>query len=96
MLVYVWAMEQTQRNFGQQDVLVPWHLKEDFVDEQNAGDAPRVSKAEQEFALYQRYYHVFRQGELAALMKQTGLHVHEEFFDHANWAVYATKEAHNE
>jgi hypothetical protein len=28
MLIYVWAMEQEKRRFGQQDVMVPWNLDE--------------------------------------------------------------------
>lgn len=28
-MIYVWAMEQAQRHFAAQDVLVPWHLVKD-------------------------------------------------------------------
>ena len=28
LMIYVWAMEQDQRQFCAQDVLVPWHLHE--------------------------------------------------------------------
>lgn len=33
MLIYVWAMEQEKRVFGQQDVMVPWHLEQKYVEE---------------------------------------------------------------
>ncbi|XP_061916312.1 probable tRNA methyltransferase 9B isoform X1 [Entelurus aequoreus] len=40
-----------------------------------------------------RYYHVFREGELAELIKNhvEELHVHHTYFDHANWCVVAEK-----
>lgn len=28
MMIYVWAMEQEKRKFGQQDVMVPWNMDE--------------------------------------------------------------------
>lgn len=31
MLIYVWAMEQEKRKFGQQDVMVPWNMDEKRV-----------------------------------------------------------------
>jgi len=40
----------------------------------------------------QRYYHVFAEGELEALVgKVPGLEVKDRFFDHANWCVVARK-----
>lgn len=40
-----------------------------------------------------RYYHVFREGELAELIKNhvEELHVKHTYFDHANWCVVAEK-----
>lgn len=40
-----------------------------------------------------RYYHVFREGELAELIENhvEGLHVKHTYFDHANWCVVAEK-----
>lgn len=41
---------------------------------------------------YQRYYHVFREGELRELTcRVSTLRVQEEFYDHENWCVLATK-----
>ena len=41
----------------------------------------------------QRYYHVFRQGELVELIEEgaPSLRVLEEYYDHANWAVISIK-----
>ncbi|XP_033111028.1 uncharacterized protein LOC117112082 [Anneissia japonica] len=40
-----------------------------------------------------RYYHVFKEGELANLIENhvTNLHVIENYYDHANWCVIAEK-----
>lgn len=98
ILIYVWAMEQKERSFGQQDVMVPWHLKEGFLDENKAEDphapaAPIIEKDSHNFALYQRYYHMFRKGELSSLVRE---HIPElrflsEEFDHQNWAILFEK-----
>ncbi|KAJ2716853.1 tRNA methyltransferase, has a role in tRNA modification [Coemansia spiralis] len=58
-LLYVWALEQQgRRRFGAdtQDYLVPW-----VVPGAEGGDA-----------VYQRYYHLFRKGELEALVEKAG------------------------
>lgn len=33
LLVYVWAMEQENKTFGQQDVLVPWNMEKKYVEQ---------------------------------------------------------------
>ncbi len=44
------------------------------------------------YTTYQRYYHVFKAGELLQLFgKVTDLQVKEEFYDHENWCIIATK-----
>lgn len=44
------------------------------------------------YSIYQRYYHVFRQGELAGLVEKVpGAVVKEEYYDHENWCVVAMK-----
>lgn len=61
-LVYVWAMEQTERTFTEQDSLVPWHLNKTYDSSEDPNTASLVDKI-----VYKRYYHVFRQGELEDL-----------------------------
>lgn len=44
------------------------------------------------FTTYQRYYHVFKQGELRELCsKVPTLSIQQEFYDHENWCILATK-----
>jgi len=43
--------------------------------------------------VYQRYYHVFYQGELEDIIKKTGdnVEIEKSFFDHANWCCIIKK-----
>lgn len=48
------------------------------------------------YTTYQRFYHVFKEGELAALLGQvTGLTAREQFYDHENWCIVAVKDKTN-
>ena len=50
------------------------------------------SLEDQGYSTYQRYYHVFKEGELASLVEGvSGLAVKQEFYDHENWCVVAIK-----
>ena len=54
------------------------------------GEETRISDLG--YTTYQRYYHVFRQGELVDLVHRTpGLSVEQDFYDHENWCVLAVK-----
>jgi len=78
-LIYVWAKEQTERTFETQDVLVPWHFQ------------PEGEKAAPQGEVFQRFYHVFVQGELEQLVQAAGLQVHKSYYDHSNWCVVCRK-----
>lgn len=78
-LIYVWAKEQTERTFEAQDVLVPWHFQ------------PEGEKAAPHAEVFQRFYHVFVQGELEQLVQAAGLQVHRSYYDHSNWCVVCRK-----
>lgn len=118
LLIYVWAMEQEGKTFGQQDVLVPWNMEKKYVEQimeqvpwllflflnQKAvgeekekikamiNESPEVVKQNKEYIVFQRYYHVFRYGELTQLVKKLpNIDVGPEEFDHANWSVVCTK-----
>ncbi|KAI8495497.1 hypothetical protein Bbelb_269520 [Branchiostoma belcheri] len=55
---------------------------------------PEAAPAEPEdLSQYHRYYHVFREGELAGLIEEhvENLHILQDFYDHANWCVIAEK-----
>ncbi|CAO3591045.1 unnamed protein product [Absidia cylindrospora] len=87
VLVFVWALEQTKftkRNFqpGEQDVFVPWVLAKK-KDEQDDGSANKV---------YNRYYHLFRKGELDDLFGQIDdVAIDVSGYDRDNHYVIATK-----
>ena len=51
-----------------------------------------ASTSEHGYQTFQRYYHVFRQGELTRLFaKVPFVRVVEEYYDHENWCVLAEK-----
>ena len=58
----------------------------DVVDSQN------TTLVEQGYQTFQRYYHVFKRGELSELFAGVQrVKVLEEFYDHENWCVLAQK-----
>jgi len=83
VLIYVWAMEQTEsrRKFDEnyQDVFVPWVI-------------PANKNEEREEIIYNRYYHLFKKGELDELVLNTGLaKIIKSDYNKDNWYVMATK-----
>ena len=52
-------------------------------------DDPLVDRS----TTYQRYYHVFREGELDEMIEKKipSLHIIKSYYDHANWCVVAEK-----
>lgn len=95
-LVYVWALEQElegegvgKRKFKEQDVFVPWHLhfkyESDLENIDHEGCEIDLAKKS---VVYQRYYHVFKEGELETLVQQhPGLRVVNSYYDKENWCV---------
>ncbi|CAO3662556.1 unnamed protein product [Rhizopus stolonifer] len=88
ILIFVWALEQTKfskRNFepGQQDVFVPWMLTKKKEEKEEKSPNP---------AVYNRYYHLFKKGELDALFEQVeGLAIESSGYDRDNHYVIARK-----
>lgn len=82
--------------FAAQDMLVPWKLKADSgvataeVREPGPEPTDRINGSEpQEFL---RYYHVFEEGELEALVKRIeGVRVVRAYYDQGNWCVIFQK-----
>ena len=55
-------------------------------------DSQNTTLVEQGYQTFQRYYHVFKRGELLELFAGVqGARVLEEFYDHENWCVLAEK-----
>ena len=97
ILVYVWAMEQTQKKFTEQDNFVPWHLQNKYENEakvETLENGPSIMKDQKiDCTVYQRYYHVFYKGELEDIINKTGVEVEilKSYFDHANWCCIIKK-----
>lgn len=79
-LLYVWALEQDSSRRGWktgdvQDVMVPWVLK---------------SKGQQD-KTYQRYYHLYKKGELEEDIATAGGVVIESGYEKDNWWAIASR-----
>lgn len=100
--------QEGKRHFGQQDVMVPWKIEQDAIAEENSsrgGKKPQGSdqifealppteevKGSKTYKVYQRYYHVFKKGELSSLLLDCkNVSVEDEVYDHDNWVSYGTK-----
>lgn len=65
--------------FQEQDVLVPWKLK-------------NKNQEEVQGSTFLRFYHVFTEGELVELCKKVeGIEVNSCYYDQGNWCVIFTK-----
>uniref|UniRef100_A0A4W5NZ49 tRNA methyltransferase 9B n=1 Tax=Hucho hucho TaxID=62062 RepID=A0A4W5NZ49_9TELE len=88
-LVTSYQMEHTEGpgQPGEREAGPPGDLKQD------SSQSPQDSDGEPAAASCLRYYHVFREGELAELIKShvEELHVLYSCLDHANWCVVAEK-----
>ena len=53
----------------------------------------RQDLKKQGYVTYQRYYHVFKEGELGRLFRDhlKGVEVEKEYYDHENWCVVAVR-----
>lgn len=101
LLVYVWAFEQDRKKFDAQDVMVPWHLQPKYqgIVALTEPDTPAHSSDKEDrlqqlgYRTYQRYYHVFKKGELGKLFAMSGqpVTVTEDYYDHDNWCVVVVK-----
>ena len=86
-MLFVWALEQASSRRGwdegsRQDTLVPWVYRA-------AGGAGEHEHAGKTF---QRYYHLYREGELEADVAAAGGVVLEGGYERDNWWVVCTPE----
>ncbi|KAI1340115.1 S-adenosyl-L-methionine-dependent methyltransferase [Xylariaceae sp. FL0016] len=95
VLVFVWALEQksSRRGWdegGDQDLLVPWVLK-------SKQQQKKKKKGEEgsggEDPVYQRYYHLYKKGELEEDVVAAGGKVIEAGYDRDNWWAIGTRES---
>jgi alkylated DNA repair protein alkB family protein 8 len=96
LLIYVWALEQEEKKFTQQDNFVPWHLQSNYENEnvQVESLGPEILKDDKKNAtVYHRYYHVFKKGELEDLIILLGnITILESYYDHANWCCIVRRD----
>lgn len=83
-LIYVWALEQKHSRRGwdegnEQDVMVPWVMKQKVV-----GDADSSQT-------FNRYYHLYRRGELEEEILRAGGIVDSTGYEKDNWWAIATR-----
>ncbi|KAI5800301.1 S-adenosyl-L-methionine-dependent methyltransferase [Peziza echinospora] len=92
-LIYVWALEQKNSRRGwdetsNQDVFVPWVLQKKFTvkDDKTTGQAnqPQAEVPNRD-KTYQRYYHLYRKGELEDDVSSAGGAVIESGYEKDNW-----------
>lgn len=91
-LIYVWALEQKNSRRGwdeghEQDVMVPWVMKTGRRELENG----EVKQAEEK--TYQRYYHLYRSGELEECIRSAGGQVLESGYEKDNWWAIALKKS---
>lgn len=82
-LIYVWALEQKHSRRGwdegdDQDIMVPWVMK-------NRNENDNGSKT------FDRYYHLYRRGELQHDIEAAGGEVIESGYEKDNWWAIAIK-----
>ena len=80
-LIYVWALEQKTSRRGwdeghEQDVMVPWVMK---TGKKNPNEDGSTEKT------FQRYYHLYRSGELEEDIVGVGSEVFESGYEKDNW-----------
>lgn len=82
---------------NEQDVLVPWSMNEfkgqELESKSNKGEpeSKRIKKdkdyGDGDGGSYQRYYHLFKKGELDELVKEAGGTILDSGYDRDNWYV---------
>ena len=81
-----------RNTFQQQDLLVPWHLKNsDSNQNQEHKDEEEQKPKDQ---VFHRFYHVFKRGELKALCcRLPNVSVKDLYLDRGNWCIVLEKTA---
>ena len=84
-LIYVWALEQKHSRRGwkegdDQDVMVPWVMKQN-----------PTAGSHQESKTFNRYYHLYRQGELEQDIAKAGGRVIGSGYEKDNWWAIAIR-----
>lgn len=99
-LIFVWAFEEnksvrrhklTVLDGNEQDVLVPWSMSEFPVKKEELKEEeekePELKRIKKDESAFQRYYHLFKKGELDELVKEAGGTILESGYDRDNWYI---------
>lgn len=89
-LIYVWALEQknSRRGWdegGEQDIMVPWVMKTSKKKVEESGGQLEAEKT------FQRYYHLYKKGELEGDVVAAGGKVIDAGYERDNWYAIATR-----
>ena len=90
-------MEQEERSFKSQDIFVNWNQQDKFEKTDNTEKKSEVKEdivinEVKNTKIYKRYYHIFKEGELEALITQIkSVKIVHSYFDHANWSCIVEK-----
>jgi len=99
-LIYVWALEQKGSRRGwdegdSQDVFVPWVLPKQYsksdakeptvIQNEISGEEVGATSGMPKQTTYQRYYHLYRRGELEGDIDVAGGYVLESGYEKDNW-----------
>lgn len=80
------SSKMMNRRFEEQDMLVPWHLREK---KQGAKSDKVLDDWHQ---VHKRFYHVYRKGELdEELSEIASIQITKTYFDHQNWCAIVQK-----
>lgn len=90
VLIYVWALEQKTSRRGwdeghEQDVMVPWVMR---TPKQKLENGEIIEAAE---TTYQRYYHLYKSGELEENVASAGGEVVRAGYEKDNWWAIAKR-----
>ena len=95
-LIYVWALEQknSRRGWdegGEQDIMVPWVMKGSSGGKPRgeSGNSSGEKSSSTEDRTFNRYYHLYRKGELEEDVVEAGGVVLEGGWERDNWWVIA-------
>jgi tRNA (uracil-5-)-methyltransferase TRM9 len=98
VLVYVWALEQSSSRRGwdvnsEQDQLVPWVMKanQNKKDKESSVEGGGGESGNGGDTTYERFYHLYREGELEEDMRAAGGKVVESGYERDNWWVIGSR-----
>lgn len=92
VLIVAWAFEQDERSkrqFEKQDVMVEWKLQQKYANEdEGAATSHGRVDSENRWIVYERYCHVYRNGELEDIVAQVpGFKIVSVEYTRSNWCL---------